>query len=374
MNDLTSPWISTGANVRSVKSYGGTVYAMQQYSASQLATVLQIFQVSGGAEVLYPVAGLPFDSSVLDFCMVQSGVNSNLFDTVYYIDGTNNTAGAIYKFYYDPNGPDNQDNNGFPKFHLAGNWNTTNGGDGICAAKNPNGGFDIYYTTGSGGTAGNSVVMLHDAADYTNAPDIASSNVLYTVSALSTLKGISLAPVAVGTAPTVTTLTASNLTASSATLACSVNPNGATTTYWFNYGTTAGYGSVTSTGNLAAGSSPLVVASALTGLLQGTTYHYQIVAANPTGTNFGSDVTFTTLPVTPPNLSGVSIAGGAFQISFTNATGASFSVLATNDLAAPRATWPVIGQAVESPAGSGSYHFTNSAPNGAASFYLLRQP
>jgi hypothetical protein len=53
----------------------------------------------------------------------------------------------------------------------------------------------------------------------------------------------------------------------------------------------------------------------------------------------------------------------------------SFSVLATNDLAAPKTNWPVIGTAVESPAGSGNYQFTNStlATNGAL-FYLLRQP
>jgi hypothetical protein len=60
--------------------------------------------------------------------------------------------------------------------------------------------------------------------------------------------------------------------------------------------------------------------------------------------------------------------------SFTNATGLSFSVLTTNDLTAPIVTWPVVGQAVESPAGSGSYQYTNSAATNTQSYYILRQP
>jgi hypothetical protein len=77
----------------------------------------------------------------------------------------------------------------------------------------------------------------------------------------------------------------------------------------------------------------------------------------------------------PSSLGGVTLTGGKLKFTFTNATGLSFSVLATNDLTAPKANWPVVGTAVESPAGSGSYSFTNSAPatNGAL-FYLLRQP
>ena len=76
------------------------------------------------------------------------------------------------------------------------------------------------------------------------------------------------------------------------------------------------------------------------------------------------------------SLNGVTVlAGGKFKFTFTNATGLGFSVLATNDLTAPTANWPVLGQAVESPAGSGSYQFTNSTPatNGSL-FFILRQP
>jgi hypothetical protein len=74
------------------------------------------------------------------------------------------------------------------------------------------------------------------------------------------------------------------------------------------------------------------------------------------------------------NLGGVTLPGGKFKFSFTNATGLSFSVLATNNLAAPRASWPVVGQATESPAGSGNYQYTNSTPTNSQLFYMIRQP
>jgi hypothetical protein len=76
----------------------------------------------------------------------------------------------------------------------------------------------------------------------------------------------------------------------------------------------------------------------------------------------------------PSNLSGVALSAGKLKFTFTNVTGLSFSVLATNNLTAPVANWPVVGAAVESPAGSGNYQFTNSAVTNAQLFYILRQP
>ncbi len=67
--------------------------------------------------------------------------------------------------------------------------------------------------------------------------------------------------------------------------------------------------------------------------------------------------------------------GNAMTFTFTNSSGLSFSVLATNNLTAPVANWPVIGTAVESPSGSGHYQFTDSnAATNTSRFYLLRQP
>lgn len=83
----------------------------------------------------------------------------------------------------------------------------------------------------------------------------------------------------------------------------------------------------------------------------------------------------TPLNITPGS---VRLTGGgspAATFTFTNTPGLTFSVLATNNVSAPKANWPVIGTATESPASSGNYQFTD--PNGAtnsARFYLLRQP
>jgi len=202
-----------------------------------------------------------------------------------------------------------------------------------------------------------------------------STNTLYALplNSSATLKGIAFAPLLAPGAPAAATLTASNITAVSATMNASINPNGNATAYWFQYGPTASYGSVTATNKMAAGSSPVIVTGLLTGLSQGTIYHYQIVAANAVATTLGLDRSFTTLAVTPPRLNGTAFNGGTFRLAFTNAPGASFSVLATNNLAAPIASWPVVGQAIESPVGSGNYQFTNS-PATNRQFYILRQP
>jgi len=74
-------------------------------------------------------------------------------------------------------------------------------------------------------------------------------------------------------------------------------------------------------------------------------------------------------------LGGATVASGKLAFAFTNITGLSYSVLATNNLTAPVATWPVIGSAIESPAGSGHYQFSDPSPaTNSPRFYLLRQP
>jgi hypothetical protein len=363
-----NPFIGgTGSNVRSLKPFGGVIYALQQYSANLNATVLAMIY----GEDLYPMAGFPYDASVLDFYMLQSGNNGGIFDTVYYIDGTNSTSGCLFKYYYS-----GTDDNGFPAYSFAGSVFTTNGGDGMCAAINPNGGVDIYYSTGSGGTAGNSLYTMHDAAAWNQPINLASSNVLFNASAVATLKGVTFAAVAPPAAPSATTLPASSITASSATMNASVNPNGATTGYWFNYGPTTSYGSTTATNILPAGYNPVDVSAWLTGLAAGTSYHYRISTTNSIGSGTGSDVGFSTLPVTGPSIGTVTLTSGdkaSFTFSYT--TGDSFHVLATNNLTVPVNSWPVIGAAIESPAGSGQYQFTDPNPaTNKSMFYILRQP
>jgi hypothetical protein len=95
--------------------------------------------------------------------------------------------------------------------------------------------------------------------------------------------------------PTVTTETATSVTSSSATLNGTVNPNGAPTTGWFQWGTTTSYGNTSPTFSGGSGTSPVPMSWIITGLSPNTSYHFRAVAQNSAGTSYGSDRTFTTL-------------------------------------------------------------------------------
>jgi hypothetical protein len=268
----------TGANVRPLKCFGGKVYTMTQSGSTQ-PTVLLMNYVNGNS--LYPLNGFPVEPLASDFYMVASGQNGSTNDILYYIDGTNTTSGAIFKFClsYDPA---NEDVNGQLGWVPAGQSTllingatldsapTPNGGDGLCAATNAAGGVDLYYTTGTGATVGNSLIKVTDAAGYNQAINLGSFQTLYTTGPNAILKGVAFAPAA-----------------------------------------------------------------------------HVLKAAS---------------------------SSGKFMFQFTGATGLSYSVLSTNNLTVPRAYWPVVGTAVESPAGSGNYQYTNSAPTGAQQFFIIRQP
>jgi hypothetical protein len=75
-----------------------------------------------------------------------------------------------------------------------------------------------------------------------------------------------------------------------------INPNGAATTYRFEYGTTAAYGTSVPIpdGNAGMGTSTQTFTEAIPGLEPDTTYHYRLTATNPNGTNKSADKTFTT--------------------------------------------------------------------------------
>jgi hypothetical protein len=98
--------------------------------------------------------------------------------------------------------------------------------------------------------------------------------------------------------PAATTGSASNVGQNNATLSGTVNPNGQATTYYFRYGTTTAYGLQSSPANAGSGTSSVGVHTTIFGLSANTTYHYQLVAKNSTGTAFGSDQMFTTTTTT----------------------------------------------------------------------------
>jgi len=99
-----------------------------------------------------------------------------------------------------------------------------------------------------------------------------------------------------GAAPTVTTLAATLVASTSATLNGNVNPNGLATDAWFEWGTSPSLVTFNTTypHALGAGTNTLPVMGTLSGLSSGTTYYYRVAASNATGPVNGSIASFTT--------------------------------------------------------------------------------
>jgi hypothetical protein len=95
--------------------------------------------------------------------------------------------------------------------------------------------------------------------------------------------------------PTAVTNPAASVTTASAILKGTVNPNNQETTVTFEYGTTTGYGtSVNAVESPLNGSSDQAVTAPISGLTHNTTYHFRVVADNPSGKVYGADEVFTT--------------------------------------------------------------------------------
>jgi hypothetical protein len=128
--------------------------------------------------------------------------------------------------------------------------------------------------------------------------------------------------------PSVTTSQPTGVAGDSATFVGTVNPNGSSTTAWFEWGTTSNLGQVTAKQYIGSGSSALSAIAALTGLESNTTYYYRIDATNATGTAYGTIVSFVTLTTLPAPLLSSPINGGsnisiAPTFSWSSVSGAS---------------------------------------------------
>jgi hypothetical protein len=100
--------------------------------------------------------------------------------------------------------------------------------------------------------------------------------------------------------PAAATGSASSITSTTATLNGTVNPNGRSTTWYFEYGTSTSYGSKTPVKDAGAGTSATAVSVTVAGLTTGRLYHFRLVASSDAGTSRGSDQTF--LPTAVPTV------------------------------------------------------------------------
>jgi hypothetical protein len=99
----------------------------------------------------------------------------------------------------------------------------------------------------------------------------------------------------------------SGVTTSTATVAGSVNPNGAAVRVSFQFGTTTAYGQSTAVQTLGPDDAADTFSAALAGLPAGTTIHYRAIATSDFGTLTGADQTLKTS--SPPPTPGKAKAG-----------------------------------------------------------------
>lgn len=125
------------------------------------------------------------------------------------------------------------------------------------------------------------------------AGSLPSAAVIVTLVALA----IPAAAQAATTSPAVSTGGARNVSYGSATLTGSVTPNGADSSYYFQYGPTRAYGGQSAIADAGSGTKKVDVSLSVTGLQPLSLYHYRLVAVNGSGVSMGGDRTFLTTKV-----------------------------------------------------------------------------
>ena len=102
------------------------------------------------------------------------------------------------------------------------------------------------------------------------------------------------------------------------------------------------------------------------------------VASDNLGAATTASVTVNVTSNPPPAATAIIISGAtrlsdsAFEISFTNAPGASFSVFSATNPALPSSDWTYVGNAVE--LAPGRFQFTDATPSSPQQFYRVRTP
>ena len=166
---------------------------------------------------------------------------------------------------------------------------------------------------------------------------------------------------------TLGTQVASGITKTSGTVSGWVNPNGQDTQVYFQYGKTTGYGSVTGTQSIGNGFTDLWVSSSLAGLSGYTTYNYQMVVVNASGTFYGLNQTFSTLPGFVPSISSTTSMSGTVGIPLSYTIKANYSptVYGATPLPSGLTFNPLTGVISGIPTVSGSSNLLLSATNAA---------
>jgi hypothetical protein len=253
------------------------------------------------------------------------------------------------------------------------------GAGGVCPIKGTSGvyhgggGGSGYYGGGGGGAGGRFSVTKT-----TNEPGGGGGSSLVPEGGSVTLAGAETAQVQISyqqppNPPAVVTGAPSKVRETTVTVSGTVNPEDEeVTSCSFEYGTSEFYG-LTAPCSVAPGSgvAPVALAVGLTGLAGGTSYHYRLVASNASGTGYGADRTFTTLPQEPPVVTGVSpnsgSEGGGTSVTITGsnlngATAVNFGATAAASFTVESST----SITAISPAGKSTAQVTVTTPGGTS--------
>jgi hypothetical protein len=132
------------------------------------------------------------------------------------------------------------------------------------------------------------------------------------------------------------TLAATGLSSTAAQLNGTINPNGATTSYRFEWGLTNALGNSTSTKALFPGDVPVAVLAPLSGLAQNTTYYFRVRASSADNANaqYGAIRSFTT-PLSPSGAWRLAHLGDADADLLADHDGDGISTLAEYGLNLP---------------------------------------
>ncbi len=164
-------------------------------------------------------------------------------------------------------------------------------------------GTRLPTTSGTALGAGSSFVAFSNPA-----PGLTPGTVYYYCAIASNALGTSFGVIRAFTAPmppTVSTLAATPVTSTTATLNGTANPNGTSTIGWFRYSASSPgtcndvFGTrmpATGGSSLGAGTSATAFAESLSGLAPATTYYFCAIASSAFGTSLGSVLSFTTPP------------------------------------------------------------------------------
>ena len=128
--------------------------------------------------------------------------------------------------------------------------------------------------------------------------------------------GVAMSTAVTPSAPTVMTNPNVGVSNSTAIVTGQVNPNGAATVYWFDYGTTTALGTESSEQVVGSGYALTATPAYITGLAANTLYYFRLSAKNSLATVTGTTYTFNTNSNPPPQ----GLAPTTFTSPATNVT------------------------------------------------------